>query len=336
MINLILSLIALYLVILAVMIFVPCITRTSSANGKKITFDFSPLNTSFIISRILWSFVGFLALVYCITLIYPLLWMFYTSIKQPIDYTINSFSLPNFKNLYWDGYRQVNYFLTIREGTKTYGIGEMLFNSLYNATVGPLVGMFWITVVAYVMARFKFVGNAFIYNLGILIMMVPIVGSTAAAMIFKQKIGLYDQLYISCLVPPATPFSGMQFMVIYSALKAIPKDYSDAARIDGANEYGIMFKIIIPMVIPTCATFFILNFISAWNTYESFLVWYPSTPNLMFGMWKFQSGTGASALGATTPDILAGFVVCMIPTMVLYLSAQKLITSKFTVGGLKG
>ena len=132
----------------------------------------------------------------------------------------------------------------------------MLFNSLYNATVGPLVGIFWITVVAYVMARFKFIGNSFIYNLGILIMMIPIVGSTAAQMIFKQKIGLYDQLYLSCLVPPATPFSGMQFMVIYGALKAIPHDYSDAARIDGANEYSIMFRIIIPMVIPTCATFF--------------------------------------------------------------------------------
>lgn len=336
MISLILCLVALFLVILALMIFVPCITRTSTAKGRKLTFDFSPINTNFIISKLLWSCIGFLALVYCLTLIYPLLWMFYTSIKNPTDYIFNSFNLPNIKNLYWDGYKQVGYFLTIREGTKTYGIGEMLFNSLYNATVGPLVGLFWVTVVAYVMAKFKFFGNSFIYNLGILIMMIPIVGSTAAAMIFKQKIGLYDQLYISALVPPATPFSGMQFMVIYGALKAIPNDYSDAARIDGANEYGIMFKIIIPMVIPTCATFFILNFISAWNAYESFLVWYPSTPNLMFGMWKFQSTGGAAALGATTPDILAGFVVCMIPTMILYLSAQKLITSKFTVGGLKG
>ena len=213
----------------------------------------------------------------------------------------------------------------------------MLFNSIVYAGISPLVSVFWVTLVAYIMARYPFKGNAFIYNLGLIIMMFPIVGNTASDMIFKQKIGLYDNMYLSILVPPATAFSGMYFLMLYGAFKGIPKAYSEAAKIDGANDYVIMFRVIIPLVLPTCATLYVLGFVAAWNAYESFLIWYPSTPNLGYGMWYFQyhaKTDGSSAV--RTPTILAGFVVCMIPSIALYLSSQKLITGKFTVGGLKG
>lgn len=318
------------------MIIVPCIKRSSTAKGRKIGFDFAILNPSFIISRVLWSLVGWLALVYCASLLVPLFWMLYTSFKSGFEYTIDTFGLPN--EWHFENYAKILPMIKVEESGVIYDLPIMLFNSFYHAFVGPLQSNFWMAVVAYVIARINFKGGRFIYNLGLVIMLIPLTGSTAATMIFKQKIGLYDNLYLSDIIPPATPFSGIYFMMLYSTLKAIPFDYSDAARIDGASEYRIMFQIIIPMVIPTIATFFLLGFIGAWNTYEEFLIWYPSTPNLAFGLWKFQSGTGATAGsdGATIPQILAGFVIAMIPTMAIYLSAQGLISSKFTVGGLKG
>jgi ABC-type glycerol-3-phosphate transport system permease component len=97
-----------------------------------------------------------------------------------------------------------------------------------------------------------------------------------------------------------------------------------------------MFKIILPMVLPTCATLFVLDFITQWNAYESFLIWYPSTPNIAYGMYTFQNNASQGSGAATVPEILAGFIMCMIPSSILYLSTQKLIQSKFTVGGLKG
>lgn len=326
----------LYVVIAAMMMLIPCIKRKSSIKGRKIYFDTNILNPSFIVSRLLWSLVGWLALIYCASLLIPLFWMVNTSLKGPFEYTVDLFGVV--KKPFWSNYTKILPMIQVKESDTTYGLPIMLFNSFYHAFVGPLQSNLWMFMVAYVIARVKFKGGQFIYNLGLVIMLIPLTGSTAATMIFKQKIGLYDKLYLSDIIPPSTPFSGIYFMMLYSALKAIPVDYSDAARIDGAGEYRIMFQIIFPMVLPTIATFFLLAFINAWNLYEDFLVWYPSTPNLAYGLWRFQSGTGATAgaNGATIPMILAGFVIAMIPTMAIYLSAQGLISSKFTVGGLKG
>lgn len=189
---------------------------------------------------------------------------------------------------------------------------------------------------AYVMSRFRFRGNRFLYNLGIVLMLIPIVGNTASTMIIYKKWNLYDNLYAVLFIPPSTAFSGMNFLVLYGALKAIPLTYSEAAYLDGASEYTVMFRIIIPMVIPTCATFYLLGFIASWNAYESYLIWYPSTPNLSYGMYKYtrSATTGAGAL--SMPEILAGLTFATLPSTILYLSFQKIIRSKLTVGGLKG
>ncbi len=337
--SVIIIVIVAYVALLAFMLLQPCLVKISVAGQRKakLHWDFSLLTKERAISRIIWSLIGFLALSYCASLLLPLVWMFYTSFKDPIEYTISTFAFT--KVWHFDNYTKVFSMLNnITEGIRTYGMGEMLFNSAWYAVIVNINAIFWTSAVAYVMARFQFIGNKFVYSLGIIIMLVPIVGTGMSNIIFFQKIGLYDKMYISTLIPPSTPFSGMNFMMIYAAFKAIPHDYSDAARIDGANEYRIMFQIVGPMVLPTMATFFILGFVNSWNAYETFLINYPSTPNLAFGMWKFQSGTGATAGsgGATIPQILAGFVICMIPSAILYLSSQKLIYSKFTVGGLKG
>ena len=337
MITLIVCIVLLYVLLTAYLLLKPCVSLKNTESGKKFRFTATPLTTNFIISRVIWGLVGTLAVVYAVSLIVPLVWMLYTSFKDTNQWTKSTFAWPT--SWHPDNYVKVLSLLEVpsKNPNRPYRLGSMLLNSVVYAGVAPLVGIFWMTLVAYVMARCRFVGNKFIYNLGILIMMFPIVGNTASEMIFKQKIGLYDNLYMQILVPPATAFSGMNFMITYGALKAIPQTYSEAARIDGANDYTVMFRIIIPMIIPTCAMFYVLSFISLWNSYESFLIWYPSTPNLGYGMWYFQHYAGRGGSGAIRPPvIMAGFVICMIPSMVLYISSQKLISSKFMVGGLKG
>lgn len=289
-------------------------------------------------SSCFWGIVGAVAIVYCISLIIPLAWSLMTAFKTPVDYILNSFGFPKVKKfgLAPENFINVLKRFQLRQGTRLYGLFDMLFNSLLYAIVPSLSGVFWMTAVAYVMARYKFWGNKALYNLGLVVMLIPIVGNMASSMIIKKAMGLYDNMYVSILIPPATAFSGMHFLILYGALKAIPFAYSEAAEIDGASRYAVMFKIILPMVLPTCATLFILDFITNWNSYESFLIWYPSTPNIAYGMYTFQSTASQGSGAATVPEILAGFIMCMIPSAILYLSSQKLIQSKFTVGGLKG
>ncbi len=334
-----------YLITLAVILFALSFTikmaktivvKNPETNKKYI--DFKLVNVQLIISSILWGIVGAVAFLYCVSLIIPLFWTLITSVKDNLDYAFNSFGFPQVDKFGWalDNYANVLKRFSFEESGRVYGLPQMLFNSFVYAIVTPLNSIFWTTLIAYVMARYKFPGNKFVYNFGILIMLIPIVGTTASTMIIKRQLGLYDNLYVQMLVPPATPFSGMNFLIFYGAMKAIPMTYSEAAAIDGAGRYTIMFRVIIPMVIPTCATFYILGFIGAWNSYEDFLIWYPSTPNIAYGMYRFQGSAQSGSGAATTPEIMAGFIMCMIPSAILYLSSQKLIASKFTVGGLKG
>ena len=190
------------------------------------------------------------------------------------------------------------------------------------------------TCVAYVLSRYKFAGSNFLYMLGIFIMVTPIIGSTPSMMVVRRALGIYNNMFMTILTQNATTFSGLNFMILYAAFKNLSSGYSEAARIDGAGHFLIMFKVMIPLVLPTCAVIFILAFIGHWNEYSVFLIWLPKYANLAYGMYLFQKD--ASFYGATINEIMAGFAIACIPSATLYILSQKLITSNFNVGGLKG
>lgn len=337
---------------------VPGVRQVARAK-EKYHFSLAGVTSSIVISKVIWSFIGVIMLIYALSLIMPIVWMFYSSLKHPLAFELNSFFLPGmytpdpdapklteegmkawnkiYNGLHWENYPTALSRLKVNEGLKEYDVFDMLFNSILTSVWGPLKSVFWLTVTAYVISRCKFPGGKFLYNYGIILMIVPIYGGGATNMIFYRNLGLYDNLYVAELVmQPATPWSGMNFLILYGALKAIPMTYSEAAELDGASQFTIMFKIIIPMVLPTCATFYLLGFIGTWNSYESFLVMYPSYPNVSYGVYRFQSTAGNGAEGLRVPQIFAGMIMVMIVPMILYLSFQKIIRSKFTVGGLKG
>ena len=118
------------------------------------------------------------------------------------------------------------------------------------------------------------------------------------------------------------------------AFKGLANDYREAAMIDGAGHYSIMFKIYYPMVFPLMAAVFLLGFIGNWNNYMIVVTYLPSYPNLAYGIYMFELMSTND--GYSVPEILAGFIIVAIPTAIIWILSQKLITSKLTVGGLKG
>ncbi|MBQ7236078.1 MAG: carbohydrate ABC transporter permease [Clostridia bacterium] len=305
--------------------------------SKKIKFSVKGIGIQSVLSKVLWSVVCTVAVVYCLSLILPLAWMLMSSVKGDFEFRLDPFGIPN--PVYFSNYADILDRLSVTTGKGvTYSVADMLINSVIYAVGNSFKAVFWTVSVAYVIARFDFKFNRFLYAFGILIMMIPITGTLAASMILQKSLGLYDNMYAHLLVPPVSAFSGLNFMVLHGALRGIPKEYSEAARIDGASEYKIMYGIIIPMILPTCLTIFILSFVGLWNSYSEFLIYFPSTPNLAYGMYYFQYRATAGSAGnaATMPMILAGLTLCMIPSLIIYLSAQKIMRSNFTVGGIKG
>lgn len=272
-------------------------------------------------------------LIYCVSLLFPLFWMIFTSFKGEVEYLLDTFRLPT--EWKFSNYANVWKLLKVQIDSKhTYGILDMLGTSFIWAGGSSFLSVTCSTMLAYVIARYKFPGRNFLYMLGIFVMITPIVGNLPSAMLIRKRLGVYDNMLLMILTGPSTAFSGLYFMLLYAAFKRIPWAYAEAVFIDGGSHYRVFFTIMTPMMLPTCVAIFVLNFLGVWNDYMSFLVWLPSYANLAYGMYLFQSE--ASVYGATMPEILAGFVIVIIPTAILYLCFQNLIMSKFTVGGLKG
>ena len=282
-------------------------------------------------------FVMILMISFCFSLVLVIFWMLYTALKSPVEYFENSFALP--KTLRWSNFSEAIRLLNIesfsqKRGYIVYDFGSMLVVSVIWAFAVPFVSLFYTLMVSYVMAKFKWVGRNFIYFLGIFVMLMPIYGSTGMQMVIRKALNMYDNLFMTVLFSPGYCFSGLWFMLLYAGWQAIPMDYSEAAAIDGAGHMKTMFLIMIPMMIPTFSAVFLVNFLSTWNDYNTFLLWLPSYVNLSYGMYLFQED--ASRYGAAVPQVTAGFIICMLPTTIIYVAFQKLISTKLTIGGIKG
>ena len=223
--------------------------------------------------------------------------------------------------------------IKVPQGIMRMGIDVMARNSIVRSGLVPLLTVFVTYCVAYVVASYEFVGRKFIFNLGIVVMILPIIGSFPSTMMVSKALNVYDNMFMYIITRPSVPF-GMNFLLLHGMIKGLPNDYREAALIDGAGHYTIFFKLYLPMSLPTCAVLYILAFLGSWNDYQTPMMMLPSYPNLAYGMYYFERN--AAMFEANVPTIMAGFTIIMLPTAILYLLSQKLIVSKFTVGGLKG
>ena len=249
--------------------------------------------------------------------------------KDNLECVMNPFGLP--KQFNFDNFPII--FLIMSEKL-SYSIGSMVWVSIFTSIFRPFMSLFFTTMFAYVIAKYKFIGGKFWYNLGIVVMIIPIVGNTASQMQVFKATGVYNNVFMYVMHSATGGFYGSNFLLLYAAFKGMSWNYAEAAFIDGANDYTVLFKIYFPMVVPTFLSLFVLSFMSTWNDYATYKIWLPDHPNLAYGMYIFN--LRANSLRVSLPQLMAGFTVVMIPTVVLYFITHNLITSKVFVGGLKG
>lgn len=276
-------------------------------------------------------------IVYCLSLVYVPLWMLFTSVKSVDDYYTGMLSLP--KSFVFENFtlaiKKLNH-ITLPNSMGQYAnFLDLTFNSFAYSIGVSFIGVALTTMMAYVLSKYKFFGSKFIYTVGIVVMIVPIVGSVASAMIVRKALYVYDNLFLTIITSASCAFSGLNFLLLYGAFKVLPWDYAEAVFVDGGGHYSAFFKMYLPMAFPTMLVIFVLSFLSSWNDYSTILVWLPHYPNFAYGLYLFNLN-GMSSDFVDPPIIMAGFTIVIIPTVALYLASQKTILSKFTVGGLKG
>ncbi len=208
----------------------------------------------------------------------------------------------------------------------------LIVYSLEYAVGCAFVGTFFKCVTAYVVSKFDLRLNKIIYGTVIVTMMIPIVGSAASELTLMQRLGLYDTMFGAWL--QKSTFLGLYFLVFFDSFRALPKDYTEAATLDGAGEFTIFFKIMFPLVKTTFIMVFLLLFIEYWNDYQTPLLFMPTHPTLMFAIQQL-SGSGKEVL-STTPMRMACCVIVVIPLTILFVAFSDKIMGNLTVGGVKG
>ena len=284
-------------------------------------------------AKALFIVVGIIFLIHGLSLLLPFVWMIMTSFKGRLDYADSFLGLPT--TWRFENYTSIFEILkveVIRNGQfYEYNIFGMLGNSLILAVFKSFFSLLSVVLCAYCVAKYDFKLRKLLFNINIFVMVIPIVGSLATTLTVYRQFGIYNN-FLMYIIFPGSPF-GFNFLLLYGAFKAIPNSYSEAVFIDGGGHLTVFLRVIIPVMLPTLSALYILSFIGLWNDYSASLIYLPSVPTLAYGLYLFQYDS--AKYGASLPEVLAGFAICSIPSVVLFCSFQKVITQSLTVGGLK-
>ncbi|WP_105614764.1 carbohydrate ABC transporter permease [Vallitalea okinawensis] len=258
-----------------------------------------------------------------IVVIFPLIWTILTSFKTSTEFYENPWKLPGSLNL-------INYINAIEKAN----MGDYFFNSIFVTVLGLLICITMSIGSAYVLTRYEFKFRSLfkqIYLIGLFLP--PILGIVPLFMILQQM-NLYDTRIGLSMVYAFTAFPYTIF-ILSGFFGSIPKEFEEAAIVDGCSYYGILWRIMVPMAKPAIITITIFNFMGFWNEYGYSLTYIASESkrtlpigliNLM-EVQRYSTDWGA---------LFAGLVIVMLPTIIVYALLQKRITSGLTIGGLKG
>jgi len=251
---------------------------------------------------------------------YPFFFMVTTSLKTNQD-TFASILAPFGSKLEWGNYRAV---------LSTVNMGRYMLNTVFVAVCVMAGQIFTSMMGGYAFARFKFPGRDAIFRAYLGTIMIPfmvILIPTYKLMLMFNWVDRYQSLIIPWLFTASGTFLFRQFF------KGIPLELEEAAIIDGAGRFRILWGIFAPLALPAVATQATISFLYAWNSFIWPLVIIHNRNNYVVtqGLADIQGGYHANV-----PYIMAGSTLAILPTVLAFLLAQKYFVEGVATTGLKG
>lgn len=260
---------------------------------------------------------------WAIIVIFPMIWLVYSSFKTDQEIFFEPWALP--QSMQWNNFERA---------WNEVNIGQYFFNSLAVVIPGVALTLVVSAMAAYILARFKFPGNRAIFYLFLAGMLFPIFMALVPLFFLVRDLGMLNTIHGLVLVYVAysLPFT---IFFLTGFFKTLPSELHEAALIDGANEYQVFFRVMLPMAQPGLVTMGIFNFLGQWNQFilplvlmtDRDLYVLPQGLSFMLHQQYYQSDWSA---------LFAAVTIIMIPTLVVYIIFQNRIQKGVTVGALKG
>ena len=203
-------------------------------------------------------------------------------------------------------------------------------NSLVISVTYTVITLISGSMAAFAFAKMRFPKADLLLKIFLATMMIPTQVTIIPLFVVMNKMALINT-YGSVILPSI--FRPFAIFLLVQQMRTIPDDYLDAARIDGASNFHVWFKVALPLCAPTLATLSITTFMESWNDY----LW----PLLMLtDKAKMTLPIALSTLNgqyATEYNVLmAGALISMVPIVLIYVFAQKYFQNGMMAGGIKG
>jgi multiple sugar transport system permease protein len=251
----------------------------------------------------------------------PLLWMVVTAMKDHQDvFTKSLWYIPPKPRL-WENIQHVfdridffRYFL----------------NSFIVATSITLLDLFFSSLCGFALAKYRFPGRNIVFGAIIATMMIPFIVILVPQYILVRDLGWLDS-YTGLIVPAA--ISSFGIFLMRQAFMGTPDELLDAARIDGASEWRILFQIVLPMHVPALVSLAILRFLGEWDS----LLWPLVVTNgermrtMSLGLALLQD----DRYGTDIPMLMTAATMALAPIVIVYAFLQRYFIKSVAGSGLK-
>lgn len=254
--------------------------------------------------------------------ILPILWMCLISIK-PTSESISGFQSIWVANPTLDNFRKLFDMIPVARNT---------FNSVFTTLAGTVTSLFFCSLAGFGFAKYKFPGRNFLFYFVIATMLVPPEVGAVPLFVIMKKLGLINSLW-SLVIPRIATAVGIFYMHQY--ISSVPDELIEAARIDGCKDFGIFYRIILPIIKPALASWAAVTLIARWNDFFWPLLYLRKQAKYTL-MVTISLLPVSEGLSTPWPVILAGTTLVIIPIIVLYLILQTFQKSGVMAGAVKG
>ena len=271
--------------------------------------------------------VGFLLnalmILFSASCIFPLVWMFYSSLKTKRVFNADIIGLPKEPTI-------SNYVKILTN--QDYHIGQSMMASVRTTLLSVFFIVLFGFIVGYILSRIKFKGNRILYVMFLMGMLIPVHSLLVPIYVVFNKTGLGNQ-WFTLIIPYVAFGLPIAVFLVEGYIKAIPVELEEAAAIDGSSFSRTLFSIMLPIANPILVTIAIIQVFSCWNEFSFALVLIKDvrlqTVPLAMTMFKGQ-------FASDYPKIMSAMLTTMAPIVILYFVFSKQIIKGMVAGAVKG
>jgi multiple sugar transport system permease protein len=188
------------------------------------------------------------------------------------------------------------------------------------------------SMAAYSFARLRFRGRDFVFTMLLATIMLPWAVTMVPRYVLFKTLGWLDT-FLPLIVPEWFGGGAFNIFLLRQFFRTIPRDFTDAARIDGAGEFGIYWRIVLPLIKPALTVVAIFTFLNNWNDFMGPLIYLTSPENytISLGLAAFR--------GLYTTQwhyLMAASTTAIFPVLILFFVAQRYFIQGIVLSGIKG